>query len=187
MASTGVLLFDGASRKRALVWLSKTYPEHSLSPLLYGTQFEALGDVGPILLDADEGSLLQKAWFQGSPDLQYAVWLKTEKGLPELYTSLRRRLRVYSPDGREFWLRLADSRPLLRASEAKVQWPEGFWHGVSEVWLQRHGRAFKAWENQTPEHDCTCSAEDINAQITLEWPLLEALAQESESSQEAAL
>ena len=36
MMNAGALLFDGASRKKALVWLSQTYPEHSLRPLLHG-------------------------------------------------------------------------------------------------------------------------------------------------------
>lgn len=186
MTQTGALLFDGASRKRALIWLSQTYPEHSVSPLLYGTAFNALGDVGPILLDADEGSPLHQAWLRGAPDLQHAVWLKTSSSQNELYTSLCRRLRILSPDGREFWLRLADARPMLRAWQVSAKWPEGFWYGVKEVWLRDQHNALMAWKNETPEYDCTVAADNIQAQIMLDWPLLEALAQDTTSLQEAA-
>jgi hypothetical protein len=187
MSGTGALLFDGASRKKALVWLSHTYPQHSLMPLLYGTQFELVGDVGPVLIDADEGSPLHAAWVQGASGLKNAVWLKTAINQNQLYASLRRRLRVRSPDGRNFWLRLADARPLLRAWQAEAAWPQGFWHGVSQVWLHAHGGPFLAWENANASDDCCPSAEDMSAQIMLDWPMLEALAQHNDTSQEAEL
>lgn len=187
MTSAGALLFDGASRKKALVWLSQTYPEHSLRPLLHGTEYKALADIGPILLDAEEGSALHNAWLQGASDLQHAVWLKTEVALDQLRISLMRRLRILSPDGREFWLRLADARPLLKAWQAQVQWPAGFWYGITEIWLRNQDEPFNAWSNDAPEFDCTIATRDINAQITLDWPLLEALAQDKESTPEAAV
>lgn len=184
---TGALLFDGASRKQALVWLSQTYPEHSQSPLLYNTQYEALGDIGPVLLDADEDSRLYLDWLNGSGELQQAVWLKTSVCQNELYTSLRRRLRVRSPAGREYWLRLADARPLSRAWQAGATWPEGFWYGVSEVWLQYQGCAHKAWDNPTPLFDCSTPVDGIAAQITLDWLLLAGLSHKDATAQEALL
>jgi hypothetical protein len=187
MTNTGALLFDGASRKKALVWLSQTYPEHSLRPLLHGTAYQALADIGPILLDAEEGSALHTAWLQGSPDLQHAVWLRTEVSLDRLRTSLMQRLRILSPDGREFWLRLADARPLLNAWQAQVQWPAGFWYGITEIWLRDRDGPFSAWSNEAPERDCSIATQDINAQIILDWPLLQALAQDKESTPEAAV
>lgn len=187
MTNTGALLFDGASRKRALMWLSQTYPGHSAYPLLYGTPFEALGDIGPVLLDADVGSALHTAWLGGALGLQHAVWLKTQVSHNDLYTSLRRRLRVLSPDGREFWLRLADARPMLRAWQAQTQWPDGFWHGVSEVWLHDGHRPFGAWQNEATDYDCTVATHDMQAQIILGWTLLEALAKQNTAQQEATL
>jgi len=184
MTNSGALLFDGASRKKALAWLSQTYPEHSLRPLLQGTAYKALADIGPILLDADQGSALHVAWLQGSPDLQHAVWLKTRVKLDQLHTSLIRRLRIRSPDGREFWLRLADARPLLNAWRAGSQWPSGFWHGVEEIWLQGSSGPLKAWDNASPELDATRPSQSIDAQITLDWPLLVALAQDTDSTPE---
>lgn len=183
MTNAGALLFDGASRKNAPAWLSQTYPEHSLRPLLHGTEYKALADIGPMLLDAEEGSALHTAWLQGSSDLQHAVWLKTEVGLDRLRTSLMRRLRILSPDGREFWLRLADARPLLDAWRAQAQWPAGFWYGITEVWLRNQDGPFNAWSNDAPEFDCTIATRDMNAQIILDWPPLEALAQDKESTE----
>ncbi len=185
MKETGALLFDGASRKKALIWLSQHYPEHSLNPLLQGTEFEALRDVGPILLDADEGSPLHIGWSQGAPELKHSLWLKTSASQSELYASLQRRLRVFSPDRREFWLRLADARPMLNAWHAHAQWPNGFWYGVCEVWLYGQSGPFKVWENHTTHYDCTTATQGISAQIMLDWPLLEALAQSEPTSQEA--
>jgi hypothetical protein len=176
MTNTGALLFDGASRKGALIWLSQTYPGHSAYPLLYNTPYEALGDVGPVLLDADEGSALHTAWLRGAPSLQHAVWLKTQVSHNDLYACLRRRLRVRSPDGRGFWLRLADARSMLRAWHAQAQWPDGFWYGVAEVWLHDGSEPFVAWKNETGEYDCTQATQDIQAQIVLDWSLLAVLA-----------
>lgn len=187
MTNTGALLFDGASRKRALIWLSQTYPGHSAYPLLYNTPYEAMGDVGPVVLNADEGSALHTDWLRGTPDLQHAVWLKTQISHNDLYASLRRRLRVLSPSGSEFWLRLADGRPMLRAWQAQIRWPDGFWYGVSEVWLHDGDEPFSAWKNETAEYDCTRATQDIQAQIVFDWSLLAALAKQDTARQGARL
>ena len=177
MNSNGALLFDGASRRQALIWLASEYPQHSLFPLLQGTAYAALADIGPILLDADPDSPLPTAWSQGQPGLQHSVWLRTCLQPDDLASSLRRRLRVRSPDGREFWLRLADARPLLNAWQTGQRWPTGFWHGVIEVWLGSANGPLQAWQNDTPEQDGTTPASTLNAQVRLDWPLLSALAQ----------
>lgn len=179
--SAGALLFDGASQRNALIWLSQTYPEHSLSPLLFGTPYEALADVGPILLEADHGSRLHNDWLHGSVALANAVWLKAEVGPNQLYDCLRRRLRVRSPDGHEYWLRLADARPLVNAWLAGAHWPEGFWYGIREIWSHYQGRACRLWDNPCPMRDCADLVDDMAAPITLGWPLLEALACSNEA------
>lgn len=182
--SAGALLFDGASQRNALVWLSQTYPEHSLSPLLFGTPYDALADVGPILLEADQGSRLHSDWLQGSAVLENAVWLSTAVGQNSLYDSMQRRLRVRSPDGREYWLRLADARSLINVWQAQALWPEGFWPGIREIWARYQRRACKIWKNPSPMNDCSNTVDDMAGQITLDWPLLEALACNNEAAQE---
>lgn len=182
---TGFLLFDGASRKQALAWLCQTFPEHSPLPLLLGTPYSSLAEIGPILLNANAGSALHDAWYQGGSELQHAVWLKSDFALHDLRATLQRRLRILSPDGREFWLRLADGRPLRNAWRADAQWPVGFWHGVREVWLHDGGTPLLAWSNPSPERDETIASEPLAAQITLDWPLLEALAHSETTLQEA--
>lgn len=185
MTSAGFLLFDGASHKQALAWLCQTFPEHSPMPLFLGTPYEALADLGPILLDAAEGSALHSAWYRGSPELQSAVWLNSNLALHDLYASLQRRLRVRAPDGREFWLRLADAKPLAQAWRAAAQWPQGFWYGVREVWLRDNDIPQRAWHNSSPEQDNTVASDTLDAQIILDWPLLEALAHSKPALQEA--
>lgn len=185
--SKGALLVDGALQRDALVWLSHTYSEHSLSPLLSGTPYEALADVGPILLEADEGSRLHTDWLRGSTMLESAVWLKTEVGQGRLYELLRRRLKIQSPDGREYWLRLADARPLVNAWHADAVWPDGFWHGIHEIWARYKGNACRIWKNPLPTNDCRDLDDGTAATFTLDWPLLEALACNHEAAQEAAL
>lgn len=187
MTGSGFLLFDGASHKQALVWLCQTFPEHSPCPLLQGTPYSSLAEIGPILLEAGVGSALYEAWHQGRPELHNAVWLKSDFALYELRAVLQRRLRIFSPDGREFWLRLADGRPLLKAWRTHTHWPSGFWHGVHEVWLRDHETPLLAWANPHPEQDATTPRDTIDAQITLDWPLLEALAQSEARLQEATV
>lgn len=185
MIGRGFLLFDGASHKQALAWLCQTFPEHSPRPLLQGTAYEALAELGPILLEANAGSTLHEAWAQGRDELLTAVWLKSDFALPDLRNALQRRLRIFSPDGREFWLRLADGRPLLNAWRVHTHWPNGFWHGVQQVWLRDHDAPVLAWSNVYPELDTTRPQNTLDAQITLDWPLLEALAQHEPHLQDA--
>lgn len=187
MTSTGFLLFDGASHKKALAWLCQNFSEHSLSPLLLGTPYSSLAEIGPILLCADDGSTLHNAWCQGRSELRHAVWLKSDFSLHNLHCTLQRRLRIFSPDGREFWLRLADGRPLLNAWRLNAQWPLGFWHGVYEIWLSGADAPFLAWSNSSPERDSTLAQKSFGAQITLDWPLLEAMAHCETNKQDATV
>lgn len=185
MMDSGFLLFDGASHRQALVWLCQRFPEHSPRPLLQGTPYEPLAAIGPILLQADAGTPLNDAWQAGQPELEQAVWLRSELPLVALRESLRRRLRILAPDGRVFWLRLADARPLRQAWRSQVQWPAGFWHGVSEVWLRDGEAPILAWHNPHPQLDATQPGPPLEAQITLDWPLLDALAQPEPHPQDA--
>ncbi|MNJ63002.1 hypothetical protein D3C77_588630 [compost metagenome] len=70
---------------------------------------------------------------------------------------------------------MADARPLRLAWHAEAQWPEGFWPGIACLWLRNEGGPFPAWVNEDPSRDCAAP----NARIVLDWPLLDALTQES--------
>jgi hypothetical protein len=186
MTTNGVLLIDGAQIENALAWLYQHYPDHQPQPLLLETPYEALMEIGPILLDAPSGSALQRDWAGGVGGLQHGIWLETTQPVNQLFSSLQRRLRIHSPDGREFWLRIADARPLRLVWKAGATWPAGFWHGVSCLWLRNEQGPIKAWINDTPELDCAPRENGLNAQVVLDWPLLEALTQDMDSTKETA-
>ena len=177
MSAYGAILIDGAAFNNALAWLYQNYPNHQPRSLLAATPYQALKAVGPILVDAPAGSALQRDWLAGADRLRDAVWMEAQIPINELSAALQRRLRILSPDGREFWLRLADGRPLRRAWEAGAQWPAGFWHGISSVWLYDNCPV-QAWRNLEPELDCAPKPQGLQAQLTLDWPLLEALTQD---------
>lgn len=185
MTSTlsGALLLDGATYEDAFAWLYQQYPDHQPLPLLSGTDYAAIADAGPILIDAPVGSSVYTAWSQGS-DLGTALWLESPLRAEELLPILQRRLRIFAPDGREFWLRLGDGQALHRAWQQAAQWPTGFWHGVSGVWLQHQASVFEAWRNTEPSLDLAPEPTGIVAQITLDWPLLQALTAPTQASQE---
>lgn len=177
MSAYGAVLIDGAAFNNALAWLYQNYPSHQPHPLLAATPYQALKAVGPILIDAPTGSALQRDWFAGAGHMRDAVWMEAEVPIKQLSAALQRRLRIFSPDRREFWLRLADARPLRHAWKAGAQWPEGFWHGISSVWLHGNGPA-QAWFNKDSKLDCAPRKQGLKAQLTLDWPLLEALTQD---------
>lgn len=182
-ANRGVLLVDGARYEEAFTWLYERYAEHSILPLLSGTDYEPIAEAGPILIDAPQGSTPHHAWRSGT-DMQSAIWLESERSAEELWAMLQRRLRILAPDGREYWLRIADAQPLYQAWSDGAQWPDGFWHGVERVWLLHQGNIFCAWHNRSPQHDAAPLNTGIDAQLTLDWPLLEALARTAETTQE---
>lgn len=181
----GVLLLDGAQVDQPLCWLYQTYPGHEPRPLLRGTLYTDIDEVGPIMVPTEPGSALREAWWQGDETLRSALWLETDLPPALLFRVLQRRLRVHSPDGREFWLRLGDARPLRQAWLAGAQWPAGFWHGVAGVWLHHRSEPVCAWENAMPELDCAPNDSGLTAQLTLDWPLLQALTLDTQSTEEA--
>jgi hypothetical protein len=187
MNTSGAILIDGAAIENVLAWLYQHYPDHQPRPLLLDTPYEALMEIGPILLDAPSGSALQRDWTAGLADLQHSIWLETTLPIEQVFSSLQRRLRVHAPDGREFWLRLADARPLRLAWKAGATWPPGFWHGISGLWLRNERDPIKTWINDTPELDCAPRENGLKAQVILDWPLLEALTQDMDSLEETAV
>ncbi|MCJ8170470.1 DUF4123 domain-containing protein [Atopomonas sediminilitoris] len=186
MNTSAAMLIDGTAIENVLPWLYQHYPEHQPRPLLLETPYEALMDIGPILLGAPAGSALHRDWAAGLAELQQGLWLETTLPIDQLCASLQRRLRIHSPDGREFWLRLADARPLRLAWKAGATWPPGFWHGISGVWLRNEQGPLKAWGNDAPDLDCAPHENGLKAQVVLDWPLLEALTQDMDSTKETA-
>lgn len=180
----GALLLDGARHEHATAWLYQHLPGHQPWPLLAGTAYESIADAGPILLEAPLGSPPYEAWKHGN-EIHDGVWLESDASITTLYRTLQRRLRIFSPDQRELWLRLGDGRPLLHAWKSGTQWPEGFWHCIEGVWLRSGGSAFCAWRNECPQHDLAAGDLGLSAQLTLDWPLLRALANQDDIAQDA--
>lgn len=180
----GFLLIDGAHFDDALAWFYQHYPSHQPMPLLIGTPYAPIAEAGPILLDAAIGSSIYQAWHNGDENLKNGVWLQTPQTPNQVFTTLQRRIRIYSPDRREFWLRLGDAAPLRQAWLTGAVWPIGFWHGIDNVWLHHNGSPIRTWNNATPEENCAPNDSGIDAQIILTWPLLEALAPDTDTPQE---
>lgn len=180
----GALLLDGARYESATAWLYQSFPNHQPLPLLLGTAYEPIADAGPILLSAPMDSPAYEAWLHGS-EIKDGVWLESDASVDELQGILQRRLRIFTPDHRELWLRLGDARPLYLAWQRGAKWPEGFWHKISRVWFQRKGVAFCAWLNEQPEKDTAPADLGVTAQLALDWPLLEALANPDDTAQDA--
>ncbi len=186
ITGNGAILLDGARYENATAWLYQIFPSHQPWPLLLNTPYEAIAEAGPILLDAPMGSPAYEAWKHGS-GVKDSVWLESDASVEELHRILQRRLRIFTPEHRELWLRFADARPLYQAWQSKAQWPEGFWHRIARIWLHYKGTNFCAWNNEHPEKDGAPTSQGIAAQLTLDWPLQEALAKQGDTAQEAAL
>lgn len=173
----GAILIDGAGLDNACAWLYENYPAHQPRPLLFDTDYAPLMNLGPILLDASQGSALYLDWSQGAEVLQHSVWLETIQPVDQVFSILQQRLQVSSPDGRTFWLRMADACALKKALDVGAKWPAGFWYGVASVWLLDGSKPIRAWVNEEPEFDCISRADSASNRIGLDWPLLEALTQ----------
>lgn len=179
----GAVLLDGARYENAFAWLYQHFPDAQPRPLLLGTPYEPIADAGPILLDAPTGSSAYEAWRSGDQVLD-GIWLESAAPADDLYRILQRRVRVFAPNRRELWLRLGDARPLHRAWLGKAQWPDGFWHRIQGIWLRHQASIICAWHNDQPQMDLAPADQGIVAQLTLDWPLLEALASEDDTTQE---
>jgi len=182
----GAILLDGARYESATAWLYQCFPSHQPRPLLLGTAYEPIADAGPILLDAPVGSMAYDAWRHGT-EIKDGLWLESDASMDDLQHILQRRLRIFTPEHRELWLRLGDARPLYQAWQLEGQWPVGFWHRISRIWLHHEGTIFCAWQNEQPEKDGAPAELDLAAQMTLDWRLLEALAEQDDTAQEALL
>lgn len=183
-AGDGFILLDGARYESATAWLYQRFPGHQPIPLLLGTAYEPIADAGAILLDAPAGSGAYEAWRYGG-EIKDALWLESNASMDELHRMLQRRLRIFTPQHRELWLRLADARPLYQAWLRGAQWPEGFWYRISRIWLHHEGTTVCAWQNEQPENDGAPAELGLVAQMTLDWRLLEALAAQDDTAQEA--
>lgn len=139
----GAILLDGARYESATAWLYQCFPSHQPRPLLLGTAYEPIADAGPILLDAPVGSMAYDAWRHGT-EIKDGLWLESDASMDDLQHILQRRLRIFTPEHRELWLRLGDARPLYQAWQRERKWPVGFWHRISRIWLHHEGTIFCA-------------------------------------------
>ncbi len=172
----GYLLVDGVPIEPALAWSYEHLPECGPLPLFYGTDYEVLIDQGPLLIPAKPGDSADRYWQQPDSLLRNAVWLESTLPPSRMRSIMQRRLQVYRPSGDAVWLRLYDSRPLLRAYRAGLAFPNGFWHGITSVWLPERTAPFAAWHSLESHDDIAPRDLGISPQIALDWPLLNALA-----------
>ncbi|MFL9814258.1 DUF4123 domain-containing protein [Stutzerimonas sp. VN223-3] len=184
-SGNGALLLDGARYESATAWLYQSFPSHQPLPLLVGTAYEPIADAGPILLNAPVGSPAYEAWKHGD-SIEDGVWLESDAPIDALQRILQNRLRICTPEHREFWLRLGDARPLYSAWQSGAKWPDGFWHRIQRIWLRHEHSTFCAWHNEHPEKNNVQADLGVAAQLTLDWPLLKALASQDDTAQEAA-
>lgn len=173
----GFLFVDGMLIEPAMTWCFQFLPEcEPPLPLLRGTAYDGMAELGPLLIPVRPGDQADRVWQQPDNPLHLGVWLESRLDLLAMQMVLRRRLQVLNPAGHPYWLRLYDARTLRRVHQAGLVFPRGFWHGVDTVWLPRQNGPFLAWANPHPDDDAAPRDLDIAPQITLDWPLLHALA-----------
>ncbi|WP_394236111.1 DUF4123 domain-containing protein [Pseudomonas anguilliseptica] len=176
MRTQGFLLFDAAMQENTFAWCYQHLPECELIPLLNGTEYHALAEQGPVLLHTHAGSAAEQCWLHRKGPLEHAVWLECLQNEKALVSLLQQRIQVYAPSGQVLWLRLADARPLLRAAQAGASWPDSFWEGVNAIWLNNASGPFEAWHFPPVEAGRLKPSQGIAPLLTLDWPLLHALA-----------
>lgn len=176
MRAHGFLLFDAAVQDHALAWCYRELPMCQPVPLLYETEYQALAEQGPVLLAVSAGSVPEQSWLQKQGPLANAVWLESTLSAGVLTRLLQKRLQVFSPSGQRLWLRLADARPLWRAHQSSTAWPDSFWQGIDAVWLNTPSGPIEIWQHQQSTEALAIPPEGIAPILTLDWPLLHALA-----------
>lgn len=173
----GFLFVDGLLIDPAMAWCFQYLPEcEPPLPLLRGTAYDGMADFGPLLIPVRPGDQADRVWQQVDSPLHHAVWLESRLDPFAMQPILRRRLQVRDPSGQPYWLRFYDARALSRTHHVGLEFPQGFWHGIDAVWLPRDTGPFLAWANPHPDDDAAPRDLDIAPQITLDWPLLQALA-----------
>lgn len=177
MRGQGFLFVDGLLIDPAMAWCFQYLPEcEPPLPLLRGTAYDEIADLGPLLIPVRPGDQADRVWQQADNPLYLGVWLESRLDLLSMRAILQRRLQVRDPNGQPYWLRAYDARALARVRHAGLAFPQGFWHGIDAVWLPRQSGPFLAWANPAPDVDIAPRDLGIAPQITLDWPLLHALA-----------
>ncbi|WP_443190163.1 DUF4123 domain-containing protein [Pseudomonas indica] len=173
----GYLFVDGLLIEPAMAWCFQYLPEcQPPMPLLRGTAYDGMAELGPLLIPVRPGDQADHLWQQADGPLHSAVWLESRLDLFAMQTILLRRLQVRDPKGKPYWLRFYDAYALSRAHQAGLEFPRGFWHGIDAVWLPRDTGPILAWANPHPDDDAAPGDLGVAPQITLDWPLLQALA-----------
>lgn len=173
----GFLFVDGLLIEPAMSWCFQYLPKcEPPLPLLRGTAYDGMVELGPLLIPVRPGAQAERLWQQADNPLHLAVWLESRLDLFAMQAILQRRLQVRAPGGQSYWLRAYDARALARVHQAGLAFPQGFWHGIDAVWLPRASAPFLAWANPAPDLDIAPRDLGVAPQITLDWPLLHALA-----------
>lgn len=179
MRADGYLVYDGCWLERALSWHYNSLPEHQPLPVLIKTDYHALTDLGPILVQARVGDGADLLWQTLNSPIRYGVWLETTLTPLAMLEFMQTRLHVSSASGQDYWLRLTDSRPLLRAFQSDSRWPDGFWDGIDAIWLNADQGPFEVWRAPTThlsDLPTVTSHGQITPCFTLEQATLNSLA-----------
>lgn len=145
MRANGYLVFDGCWVERALRWSYTQLPDHQALPVLLGTDYHALKELGPIVIPVSRGDAADSLWQANNSLIKHGVWLETALSPNAILDFMQARLQVADPSGRSYWLRLTDSRPLLRVFQADMRWPEDFWDGIDAVWSNTEDGPVQVW------------------------------------------
>lgn len=145
MRSDGYLLYDGCWLDRSLSWHYTNLPDHEPFPILLGTDYHTLAELGPVMVPAKVGDAADLLWRNPDSPIHNGVWLESKLSPLAILSFIQSRLQVSDSHKQSYWVRLADSRPLRRVFDSSKHWPDGFWDGIDAVWLSNGKNPLEAW------------------------------------------
>ncbi|WP_150306083.1 DUF4123 domain-containing protein [Pseudomonas saliphila] len=186
MRTDGYLLYDGCWVERALRWHYTNLPDHQPLPVLLDTDYHALAELGPVLIQASVGDAADLLWQGPGSPIRHGVWLESQLSPLAVLDFIQSRLQVSNAHRQDYWLRLADSRPLKRVFDSHNRWPDGFWDGIDAIWLNTDQGPSEAWRAPPERLDKIPNQKSlgrITSFFTLGQHLLDSLAGTDKESQ----
>lgn len=143
MPQQGVLLLDAALCEQGFKELYSELKDHQLDPLLFQTPYQALVELGPVIVSNQHSQALWSFWqahWQEAVWLEHAVWLDTSLSIEALREWLLSRLMIQSENGLDYWMRWGDSRAINRACLAHCYWPKKYWEHIDNIRFLSQGK-----------------------------------------------
>ena len=144
----GVLLLDAALCEQGFRELYSIFQDHQLDPLLFQTPYQALAELGPVIVSNQHIQTLLSYWqahWQESVWLEHAVWLETTLSSDDVRKWLLARLQITSKSGLNYWMRWGDCRAISRTCLEHGHWPKAFWENIDKVRFFNQGQA-ESWQ-----------------------------------------